>query len=88
MKVTPQMMAKFEKCKSTEDVLELAKQENISLTLEQAKNAFELLQSEDISDGTMEKVSGGWCRCNQASGSESSSCPLFCSELSSCPVLV
>jgi len=63
MKVTPQMMAKLEKCKSAEDILELAKQENVSLTLEQAKNAFELLQSEDISDETMKKVTGGW-KCN------------------------
>jgi len=65
MKVTPQMMTKFEKCKSAEDVLELAKQENISLTLEQAKNAFALLHSEDIPDDVMEKVSGGdiWGNC-------------------------
>jgi len=60
MKVTPQMIAKFEKCKSAENVLELAKQENISLTLEQAQKAFDLLQSEDISDEAMEKVTGGW----------------------------
>jgi len=66
MKITPQMMAKFEKCKSTNDVLELAKKENISLTFEQAKNAFELLQSEDVSDEAMEKVTGGWCICNDA----------------------
>jgi len=63
MKVTPQMMAKFEKCKSAEDVLELAKQENVSLTLEQAQKAFDLLHSEDISDEVMAKVTGGcgWC---------------------------
>jgi len=61
MKVTPQMMAKFEKCKSVNDILELAKKENVSLTLEQAQKAFNLLQSEDISDETMAKVTGGGC---------------------------
>jgi len=63
MKVTPQMMVKLEKCKSANDVLELAKQENISLTLEQAQKAFELLQSEDVPDEAMENVTGGWDIC-------------------------
>jgi len=76
MKVTPQMMAKFENCKSANDVLELAKQENISLTLEQAQKAFDLLQSEDISDEAMEKVTGGWGgSCNQDTCPQYSPCP-------------
>jgi len=49
MKVTSQMMAKLEKCKSVEDLLELAKQENISLPMDQAQKALELLQSESVS---------------------------------------
>lgn len=60
MKVTPQMIAKFENCKSAVEVLELAKKENISLTIEQAQKAFDLLQSEDVSDEVMTKVTGGW----------------------------
>jgi len=42
------------------NILELAKKENISLTLEQAQKAFDLLQTEDISDEAIEKVTGGW----------------------------
>jgi len=64
MKVTPQMMSKLEKCKSVNDVLELAKKENISLTLEQAQKAFELMKSEDVPDEVMENVTGGWEKCN------------------------
>jgi len=59
MKVTSQMMAKFEKCKSAEEILELAKKENIFLNLEQAQMAFDLLKLDDVSDEMMEKVVGG-----------------------------
>jgi len=59
MKVTPDMMAKFEQCKSAEDVLDLAKNNNVVLTKEQAKKTFDFLQSEDISDEMMEEVVGG-----------------------------
>jgi len=60
MKVTPQIMAKFENCKSAEEIMDLAKSYNVVINKKQAQDAFELLKSEDISDQAMEKVTGGW----------------------------
>lgn len=59
MKIIPEMMAKLKTCKSADAVLEVAKQEKISLTMEQAEKAFALLKSEDISDEEMNKIIGG-----------------------------
>lgn len=59
MKITVEQMKAFELCKSVEDVLALAKKENISITADQAKKAFELLRSDDISDEALEKIAGG-----------------------------
>jgi len=63
MKVTPEMMAKFEKCKSAEDVLELAKSYNVVINKKQAQDAFDMLKSEDVSDEMLEKVCGGMKPC-------------------------
>jgi len=59
MKVTPEMMVKLENCKSAEKIMELAKQEKISLTKEQAQKLFDLLQSEDVTEEKMKNVFGG-----------------------------
>jgi len=59
MKITPEMMAKFEKCKSAEDVLELAKSYNVVINKKQAQDAFEMLKSEELSDEMLEKICGG-----------------------------
>jgi len=59
MKITPEMMGKFANCKSAEEIMDLAKQEKYSMTTEQSQKLFDLLQSEDMTDEMMEKVSGG-----------------------------
>jgi len=59
MKITAEMMAKIEKCKSAEEIMELAKGYNVVINMKQAQDAFDMLKLENVSDEMLEKVCGG-----------------------------
>ena len=64
MKFTKEMIEKAKGAKSAEELLELAKAENIELTAEQAEKAFtELNKSGELSDDELDNVAGagGFC---------------------------
>ena len=58
--LTPELIAKAKAAKSTEELLALAKENNIELSEEEAKTCFEQLHANvAISDDELEAVSGG-----------------------------
>ena len=60
MKLTREMMAKAKTAKSMQELLEMAKAENIELSAEEAEKAFEKLnKSGELSDEELDNVSGG-----------------------------
>lgn len=59
MKLTAQQMQQLENCSSAEEIMTLAKRANITITLEQAQKAFDLLKSEEVPDDWMVQVTGG-----------------------------
>ncbi len=60
-KVTPEMLEKIMKCKTAEDLIALAKENNVELSVEQAKELLEKLRSEvnELSDDELLEVTGG-----------------------------
>ena len=62
MKVKKELLEKAKAAKTAEELLELAKAENIELTAEQAAKAFaELNKSGELSDEELDNVAGGGC---------------------------
>ena len=58
--LTPELIAKAKAAKSAEELLELAKENDIELTEDEAKICFEQLHANaEISDDELEAVSGG-----------------------------
>ena len=68
MKFSNEMIEKAKTAKSAEELLELAKAENINFTAEEAAKAFEELNKNgELSDEELENVAGG-CGGNAAKG--------------------
>ena len=60
MNVSKELLEKAKTAKSAEELIEMAKEENIELTVEQAAKAFaELKKSGELSDEELDNVSGG-----------------------------
>ena len=60
MKLTREMMEKAKTAKSMQELLEMAKAENIELSAEEAEKAFEKLnKSGELSDDELDNVSAG-----------------------------
>ena len=57
--MTKEMWEKAKAAKSAEELLALAKENNIELTAEQAKDAFDRLRTGELPDDDLESVSGG-----------------------------
>ena len=62
MNISKELIEKAKTAKSAEELLAMAKAENIELTEEQAAKAFaELNKTGELSDGELDNVSGGGC---------------------------
>ncbi len=60
--MTNELIAKAKECKSPEELLALAKENNIEMTEEEAKAKFAALNSEgELSENELDSVSGGGC---------------------------
>ena len=60
MNLTPELIAKAKAAKSAEELLELAKANDVELTAEEAKICFEQLHTSGaVSDDELEAVAGG-----------------------------
>ena len=60
MNVSKELLEKAKTAKSAEELIEMAKEENIELTVEQAAKAFaELHKAGELSDEELDNVSGG-----------------------------
>ena len=69
MNVSKELLKKAKTAKSAEELLELAKAENIKLSAEQAAKAFaELNKTGELSDEELDNVSGGCGRDYEPSG--------------------
>ena len=59
---TPELIEKAKQAKSAEELLALAKENNIELTEDEAKEYFEWLNKQgELSDEELDNVSGGGC---------------------------
>ena len=59
--ITPELIAKIKAAESAEELLELAKANDVELTAEEAKTYFEQLHTNGaISDDDLENVAGGF----------------------------
>ena len=69
MKFTDEMLEKAKTAKSAEELLAMAKAENIVMTVEQAAKAFaELNKAGELSDEELENAAGGGCGDSNKSG--------------------
>ena len=69
MNITKELLEKAKTAKTAEELLELAKAENIELTAEQAKEYFATIHaSGELSDEELDNVSGGCGRDYEPSG--------------------
>ena len=69
MKISKELLEKAKTAKSAEELLELAKAENIELSAEQAAKAFaELNRTGELSDEELDNVAGGCGRDYEPSG--------------------
>lgn len=65
MNFTPEQLVKAKAAKSVEELLALAKENNIELTEEEAAKYFSELHKEgELADEELENVSGGGCKSN------------------------
>ena len=66
MKFTDEMIEKAKNAKTAEELLELAKAENIEMTAEEAAKTFaDLHKSGELSDDELDNVAGGLCEDEQ-----------------------
>ena len=69
MNITKELLEKAKTAKSAEELLQMAKAENIELTAEQAAKAFaELKRSGELSDEELDNVAGGGCGDSETTG--------------------
>ena len=62
MKVNKELLEKAKTAKTAEELLELAKEENIDITEKEATKIFaDLHQSDELSDEELDNVAGGGC---------------------------
>ncbi len=60
--MTNEMMQKAKECKSAEELLAIAKENNIEMTAEEAAEAFQTIHAEgELSDEELDGASGGSC---------------------------
>ena len=60
MKISKELLEKAKQAKTAEELIEMAKEENIELTVEQAAKAFaELNKTGELSDEELDNVAGG-----------------------------
>ena len=63
MNISKELVEKAKTAKTAEELLAMAKAENIELTVEQAAKAFaELNKTGELSDEELENVAGGGCQ--------------------------
>ena len=69
--LTPEMIEKAKAAKSAEDLLALAKENNVEMTADEAKSYFAQLnpKSGELDSDELEAVSGGGCNDSDDSGS-------------------
>ena len=66
MNFTPELIAKAKAAKSAEELIAIAKENNVELTAEQAKTYFEQLTATGVvADDELEIVAGGACGDNE-----------------------
>ncbi|MGM9644949.1 MAG: Nif11-like leader peptide family RiPP precursor [Eubacteriales bacterium] len=71
MKLSKELLEKAQTAKSPEELLQMAKAENIELTAEEAAKAYaELHKTGELSDEELDNIAGGFCY-------ESGDTPLF-----------
>ena len=69
MNVSKELLEKAKTAKTAEELIEMAKEENIELTVEQAAKAFEELNKNgELSDEELDNVAGGCGRDYESSG--------------------
>ena len=73
---TKENLAKVMECKTPEELIELAKEEGIEVTKEQAEAYLAELENVELDDEMLEKIAGGDC---YGKGRCSLHCPRFCS---------
>ncbi len=60
--MTPEMIAKAKECKSAEELLALAKENNIEMSAEEAAEKYALLHNDgELSDDELDSAAGGGC---------------------------
>ena len=62
--LTKEQIASAAKCKTPEELIELAKKAGIELTTEQAKAYLDELENIELDEATLNKVAGGKCITN------------------------
>ena len=64
MELSKELLAKAKEAKSIEELIALAKENGIELTVEKAKEYFAKLnaKNEELSDEELDNVSGGGCK--------------------------
>ena len=60
-KITKEMLEKAMKCNTVEDLIALAKTEDVDLTKEEAKAYLDELQNVELDEKALTKVAGGGC---------------------------
>ena len=73
---TKENLAKAAQCKTPEELIELAKEESIEVTKEQAEAYLAEYSNLELDDEMLEKIAGGYC---YDKGRCSLHCPGFCS---------
>ena len=69
MNISKELLEKAKQAKTAEELIEMAKEENIELTEEQAAKAFaELNKAGELSDEELENAAGGGCGDSNKSG--------------------
>ena len=57
---TKEQIARASLCKTTEELVELARKYDIEITKEQAKAYLDELQDAELTPEALEKIAGGW----------------------------
>ena len=60
MKLTQEMIEKVKLAKSADELLEIAKANNIEMTSDEAQTYFEQINANKLDDDLLDGVSGGW----------------------------
>jgi predicted peroxiredoxin len=60
MKLTQEIIEKAKATESAEELLEIAKENGIDMTADEAKTYFEQINANSLDDDLLEGVAGGW----------------------------